>query len=127
MRSIALTLFLLACRSAPTGAPMHTEADLVLADGNIFTNEAARPRARSLAVRGDRIVGLDDDVRPLIGPRTRVIELAGRTVIPALTDAHAHLYGLGRALAEVDLRGCISADDCAARVAKAIKGRPAGE
>src|SRR5204862_819886 len=45
-----------------------------------------------LAVRGDRIVavGRSDSVRRLAGPRTRAVDLGGRTVIPGLNDAHAH-------------------------------------
>src|SRR5204862_91373 len=45
-----------------------------------------------LAVRGDRIVavGRSDSVRRVAGPRARAVDLAGRTVIPGLNDAHAH-------------------------------------
>jgi predicted amidohydrolase YtcJ len=104
-------------------------ADLLLLDGKILTLDDARPRARAIAVREGRIVAVGDDaaVGRLGGPRTRVIALHGRTVLTALTDGHAHLYGLGRALAEVDLRDCASPADCAARVAAAARGRPAGE
>ena len=92
-------------------------ADLVLRNGAIATMDTAAPRARAIAVRAGRIVALGDDadVRAFIGPHTRVVDLAGRSVVPALTDAHAHLYGLGLALARVDLRGCTSPDACAAR------------
>ncbi|HEX8952375.1 MAG TPA: amidohydrolase family protein, partial [Polyangia bacterium] len=100
-------------------------AELVLRGGDILTQDPAHPHARAVAVRGGFIVALDD-VDTLIGPKTRVIELAGRAVVPSLTDAHAHLAGLGFAAAMVDLRGCSSADDCARRVTRAVdEGRGA--
>ncbi len=38
------------------------------------------------------------------------------TVVPALTDAHGHVVGLGLSLVRIDLRSCRSPDDCANRV-----------
>jgi predicted amidohydrolase YtcJ len=91
-------------------------ADLVLRGGEIRTMDPARPIARAIAIRGEKIVALDDVT---IGPKTRVIELHGATVIPSLTDAHAHLSGLGLSLLDADLHGCKSADECAKRAAAA--------
>src|SRR5687768_16661932 len=67
-------------------------ADLVLQDGRIATMDTARSWASALAVRDGRIaaVGTDDAVQALVGPRTRVIELRGRTVTPGFQDAHVH-------------------------------------
>ncbi|MHB8892893.1 MAG: amidohydrolase [Candidatus Limnocylindrales bacterium] len=85
-------------------------ADLVLTGGCIFTADAARSWAEALAVKGGRIVavGGDRDVRSLIGPGTRHVELRGRTVTPGLQDAHVHppLAGLARIRCELhDTRG----------------------
>ena len=98
-------------------------ADLVLRGGDVLTQDPAHPHARAVAVRGGFIVALDQ-VDKLVGPKTRVIELHGRAVVPSLTDAHAHLSGLGFAAAMVDLRGCRSADACAraAAAAKPMRG-----
>ena len=51
-----------------------------------------RPWAEALAIRGSRIVavGTTDSLRRLAGPRTRMRDVGGRTVIPGLNDAHAH-------------------------------------
>jgi predicted amidohydrolase YtcJ len=108
---------------------MRAPVTLILRGGDVVTGDPSRPRVRALAVSGDRIVAAGDDagVSALGGPTTRVIELGGRTVLPALTDAHAHLYGLGLALDQVDLRACRSPEDCAGRVRAALAGRPAGE
>ncbi len=67
-------------------------ADVVLLGGSVLTMDAARSAASAVAVSDGRIaaVGLDRDVRARIGPRTRVIELRGRTLLPAFQDAHVH-------------------------------------
>jgi predicted amidohydrolase YtcJ len=109
----------LGCAGAQGGGPTReraAEADLVLRGGEIVTMDPAQPRARAVAVRGDRIVAVGPDAERLVGPRTRTIDLGGRTVLPGLTDAHAHLSGLGKALEETELRGCDSPEACAARV-----------
>jgi predicted amidohydrolase YtcJ len=90
MRRPALALAALAlaaCTRGGSGPP-----DLILTGGRIFTADSGRPWAEALAVRGDRIlaVGSTDSVRRLAGPRTRALDLGGRTVIPGLNDAHAH-------------------------------------
>ncbi len=88
----------------------NEHADLILTGGRIFTGDAAKTWAEALAVRGNRIVavGADRDVRPLIGPGTRVIELRGRTVTAGFQDAHVHPThgGLARIRCELhDARG----------------------
>ena len=88
----------------------NEHADLILTGGRIFTGDAAKTWAEALAVRGNRIVavGADRDVRPLVGPATRVIALRGRTVTAGFQDAHVHPThgGLARIRCELhDARG----------------------
>ncbi|HEX5825829.1 MAG TPA: amidohydrolase [Candidatus Limnocylindrales bacterium] len=72
-------------------------AELVLTGGHVHTVDAARPRADAVAVRGERIVAVGSiaDVAPWIGPRTRVIDLAGRLLLPGFQDAHIHPISSG--------------------------------
>jgi len=67
--------------------------DLILFNGKMFTSNQARLYVQALAIRGDRIlaVGDSDKIKGLAGPRTKVIDLGGRTVIPGINDAHNHL------------------------------------
>ena len=115
------------CAAAAIGA--EAPADLVLRGGVVHTVDARRPRAQAVAVRDGRIVavGRDSDMAPLVGPKTRVLDLAGRTVVPGFDDAHAHLLGIGFAHLDVDLAGTRSFDEVVARVGAAVKGRPPGE
>ena len=81
----------------------ETPADLVLRGGRVATMDAERAFAAAVAVRDGRIVavGADDAVRDWIGPRTRVVELRGRSVTPGFGDAHVHPVsaGIGRCAA----------------------------
>lgn len=73
----------------------HT-ADLVLTGGPVHTVDPARSRATSVAVRDGRIVAVGhDEVRELIGPRTDVVDLAGKSLLPGFQDAHVHPQGAG--------------------------------
>ncbi|MFM9369859.1 amidohydrolase [Streptomyces sp. Da 82-17] len=83
-----------------------TPADLVLTDGPVHTLSPARARASSLAVRGERIVAVGhDEVRELIGPRTEVVDLRGKLLIPGFQDAHVHPVGGGMEMGQCDLSG----------------------
>jgi predicted amidohydrolase YtcJ len=90
--------------------PNDASADLVLTGGRIFTADAAKTWAEAIAVRAGRIVavGGDRDVRQVVAPSTRVIELRGRTVTPGFGDSHVHPThaGLARMRCELhDLHG----------------------
>ena len=66
--------------------------DLILKNGRITTLWSERPSATAIAIEDGRFlsVGADDEVMRLDHPGTRVIDLAGRTVIPGLNDSHIH-------------------------------------
>ena len=69
------------------------EADRVLINGQIATQDERRSFVEALAIRGDRVLatGLTDDMLKYRGPRTTIINLGGRTVIPGLNDSHIHV------------------------------------
>jgi predicted amidohydrolase YtcJ len=105
------------------------KADLVLVNARVYTVDDSRPNASAFAVRNGRIVfvGSDREARFLAGPRTRVIDAHGRTVIPGMVDAHAHLLGLGTSLRNVQLAGSKSYDEVIARVVDRAKTAKPGE
>lgn len=72
--------------------PSEPSADLVLRGGPVHTVDGRQAAAEAVAIRSGRVaaVGSVADVAPLIGPRTRVVELRGRTVLPGFQDAHIH-------------------------------------
>jgi predicted amidohydrolase YtcJ len=101
------------------GAP----ADLIVTNARIYTVDDSRPRVSALAIRNGRVlfVGSDREALALKGPSTRMIDGAGRTIIPGMIDAHAHLLGLGLSLRNVDLTGTRSYDEVVQRVAARAK------
>lgn len=70
-------------------------ADLIVHHAKVVTVDPQFRVAEAIAVTGDRItaVGKNDDVLKLAGPKTKVIDLAGRTVLPGLMDSHTHPTG----------------------------------
>lgn len=74
----------------PTTPPT---ADLIIHHGRIHTMDDARTVVEAVACAGGRIIatGTDKDMLALASPATKVIDAAGRTVIPGLNDSHLHL------------------------------------
>ncbi|MGI9258522.1 MAG: amidohydrolase [Gammaproteobacteria bacterium] len=76
-------------------ASLHAQesADTVLFNGKIVTVDAMFTLAEAVAIRGERIaaVGSDEEILEQVGPDTRRVDLAGRTVIPGLIDNHNHV------------------------------------
>lgn len=89
---LALAGFATACTKQESRSDADNAAEWVFKNGNIYTVDAARPTATSLAVRGGRIVavGSEEEISAVIGPETRVVDLQGKLVLPAFHDAHAH-------------------------------------
>ena len=117
-----------AAPSAIAQAPAAS-ADLIITNARIYTVDDARPVVAAMAVRAGRVAFAGDarGAMTLRGPQTRVVDLGGRTVIPGMVDSHAHVAGLGDALANVDLVGSTSEDDVIARVVAKARGVPAGQ
>ena len=103
--------------------------DLIILSARIFTSDPARPQAQALAVKDGKIaaLGTDQEIKPLAGPKTRILKLPGRLVTAGLTDAHTHFTMLGQSLRNVDLRNTPSWEACLDKVAQAAASRPAGE
>ncbi len=109
------------------GAAQAQSADTILLGGKIVTFDSAP--AEALAVRGDRIVavGRSADIRALAGPATRVIDLAGRTVIPGLIDSHIHAIRAGLTYTtEVHWIGATSLGEALDRLRAAAQAAPKG-
>ncbi|MEV7781807.1 amidohydrolase [Kitasatospora sp. NPDC088351] len=95
---------------------MH-QADLVFTHGPVHTGDSARTRASSLAVTGERITAVGhDEVRELIGPKTEVIDLRGKLLLPGFQDSHIHAVYGGVELAQCDLTGTTGVDEYLRRV-----------
>jgi predicted amidohydrolase YtcJ len=71
-------------------------ADLVLLDGNVITVDLQNSIADSVAIKDGRIiaVGRNQAIARLVGKKTEVVRLGGKSVLPGFVDAHTHLEGI---------------------------------
>ena len=131
-KSGALLVFHLAwvCVLAVSGfAQTRPAADLIVTHAKVWTVDAARPQAEAVAVIGERIVavGSNVEVEQWRGPQTRVIDAAGKLVLPGFNDAHVHFISGGIELDSVQLKDATSAQEFARLIGEKAKALPKGE
>jgi predicted amidohydrolase YtcJ len=117
-------LLILGTESAAAADP---PADIALLHGRIHTEDTHRSVAEAMAVRGNTIVAVGSEraITALIGPRTRTIDLHGRTVLPGIIDAHTHPAASAQELGKCSLRDQMLAPaEIKARVAACLKDNP---
>ena len=78
---------------------------LLITNARIHTQDAAHRVVGALAIRGTSILatGSDADMRALAGPKTRIVDVGGRVVLPGLIDAHIHPAQSAQDLDKCDL------------------------
>jgi predicted amidohydrolase YtcJ len=116
-------------RAQRGGTAQAAPADLVLTNGRIVTVEQAPAEVEAMAVSGDRIeaLGTSADIRKLIGPSTRVVDLQGQLAIPGFIESHGHFTGVGGAQLELNLMNVDSWDKIVAMVAEAASHAKPGQ
>jgi predicted amidohydrolase YtcJ len=119
MLSVAIAAFASRLGAQSPSGP----ADLIVTSRHIYTADSLHPTVEAFAIRDGRIVfaGAQREAASLRGPATRLVDLGDATVLPGLTDAHAHLLELGIALGTVDLTGARTYADVIRRVAERAK------
>ena len=85
--------------------PSLPHADLILQNGPVYLG-LKEGYASAVALWAGKVLatGTPADMAPLIGPGTKVIDLAGRMATPGLYEAHLHLLPLGLTMKELDIR-----------------------
>src|SRR6185436_1218114 len=102
--------------------------DLILVGGNVITMEDFQPQAEAVACRDGKIlaVGSSAEIREKASPQTRVIDLAGKTVIPGFIESHGHFTQLGESMQNLDLTKAQTWDEIVALVRAAAEKSPPG-
>ncbi len=129
-------------------APAREPADLLVVNGRVYTLAwddpatdgtpaanaprtagAYHPDAEAVAIRGERIVfvGTAREAQAWRGPKTRVVDVAGATILPGLVDSHTHVVGLGERASQVNLTDVQTEEEAVRRVAERAKTVPKGE
>jgi len=133
-RFLALVFFLASCSSGAEvdfarSLAVPQPADIVLRNGKIVTMDRDFSIKQALAIKDGRIlaVGSDREMRVMTGPRTRVVDLGRRTVIPGLIDSHIHATVAGLSWdAELHWEQLRSLADGLKLIDIAAKKQPAG-
>jgi len=103
---------------------MH--ADLLFTGGPVLTPEGRT--ATAVAVSGERIIAVGrEEVKDLAGPRTEVVDLAGRLLLPGFQDAHVHPLPAGLELTQCDMTGTRTAEETVAAVRAYAEAHPERE
>ena len=125
-------------------SPADGHADLVLTNAHIETMEPMQEWAGALAIRGESIVAVSyitrdtedlrkastadaPDIKPWLGPNTRIIDMRGAFVMPGFNDAHVHIGQSALAKLAVDFTGANSLAEFQQRIRASVKGRAPGE
>lgn len=106
-----ILMLLAACSRQP-------KADLVVKNAKIWTVNSNQPEAEALAVQEGKIaaVGSAAEIEKWIDKDTRVIDAAGKRIVPGFTDAHTHFLTGGQSLITIDLRDCQNEQEFLARL-----------
>lgn len=101
-------------------------ADLVFTGGRIWTGIERRRPEDTLVVLDGRIaaIGPYDELSWAVGPRTRVIPLGGRLLLPAFQDGHVHPITAGLLADRCDLSGAADLRACLDLVAAWAAAHP---
>jgi len=137
-----------ACSPDPAEVSASGGADLILINGRVYTLAWAEPSVNgdfasnaphddrgwhpddeAVATRGGEIIfaGRSNEALAFRGESTRVVDLAGATVVPGLVDSHTHVFQLGAKLDHIDLTDVATEEEAVALVAEKAKTIPKGE
>jgi hypothetical protein len=114
-------------------------AEMIFTHGNIYpgghfstpddaVSASDCPRASAIAVGGGKVIAIGgDEVLSHRGPKTQVIDLQGKFVMPGFNDAHIHLASGGQAKLQVNLVGTHSLEEMKERIAQRARAAAPGE
>lgn len=88
---VSSAALLASCSSTPAGqATSSSSPDLIVYNAKVFSHSNGFQEAFAVKNGTFMKVGKNDEIMKLKSDKTQVINAAGRTVIPGLTDTHAH-------------------------------------
>jgi Predicted metal-dependent hydrolase with the TIM-barrel fold len=121
---LASVLIPLQAAAAETGN--ENAADLILLNARVYTGNAARTWEEALAVRDGKIffVGTSSGAAKFKGEKSKVLDLAGKMVMPSFCDSHTHLIDGGIDLTECSLLECKNSKQILETITKYAREHP---
>ena len=103
--------------------------DRILFNGKVVTVNREFSVVEAVAIKGDRILaaGADAEILKLAGVGTETLDLAGKTVLPGLIEAHAHPVGASQSELDEEIPDVDSIEQLLDHVASQTRQRPPGE
>ncbi|HJW34631.1 MAG TPA: amidohydrolase [Holophagaceae bacterium] len=106
--------------------PPPPPAYLLLKGADVWTGEALRT-GQAVVVKGHKILAVGPEATMAKAhAKAKVVELKGGTLLPGLIEGHAHVGGLGKLKAQVDLVGCQDLPEALGRVREWSAAHPQG-
>ena len=101
-------------------------ADIIFTGGAVYKVTDLDPWATTVAVTNNRItyVGNDTNIKSLIGPNTRVVNLDGKMLMPGFQDAHVHPVDSGMTFNQCAVFDLPQLDDLLDAIKKCVDERP---
>lgn len=125
--TVCIIIFNILVSCVPNDTP-ELAGDSIYFNGNIYTMNDENPMAEAVVIKADTFLflGSKTDADTFVGSDTRMIDLEGKTMIPGLTEGHAHIMGVGYNLLNVDLREAKSYQEVVDMVAERAANTPEG-
>ena len=119
----------IAVAALTSSTALAAPADLIIRNAHILTVDAKFSTASAAAIQDGKFiaVGSDSEVLRTRGPKTRVIDLHGQTVLPGFNDTHVHLTAGKDLETQVDLTHIRSIKDIQAAISARAKQSKPGE
>jgi len=87
--------------------------EIAILNGNVITMDDKIPKCRDVFIKEGRIegIGSNEDIKPKIRGKTKVLDVKGKTVLPGFKECHMHFSEFVKSLSKVDLRDCASIEE----------------
>jgi predicted amidohydrolase YtcJ len=110
-------------------AETRPEAESIITNAKVWTVDRNRPQAEAVAIIGNTIVavGTGAEIDSWRGPQTRIIDAAGKLLLPGFNDAHVHFISGSMQLDQVQLNDARTKEEFIRRIAEQAKKTPKGE
>lgn len=99
----------------------------LIKNANIYTLNDGCSYAKGILITDNKITKIFNEEKFDYPKDAKIIDLDGKTIIPAITDSHIHLEMLGHLLTESDLSDAKSEDECIEILKKNKKDIKKGE